>query len=145
MSIILIIYDWMHLIFRKAYIQFWKQWWEDCGMRWIAPECLYLSELHGLICLLYWSEAATYYLNYERKILDLIETQAICHLWDWNTDLRCCRDWNFEWYRSLGEFGSLAKDDKDNENMSSETFGKLNTTQIIMKHFSSLTKCILVI
>lgn len=51
----------------KTYIQFLKQWWEDYVMRWIAPECLYLSELHGLICLLYWSEAATYYLNYERE------------------------------------------------------------------------------
>lgn len=32
-----------------------------------STRMLYLSEFHGLICLLYWSEAATYYLNYERE------------------------------------------------------------------------------
>ena len=61
----------------------------------------------NLLAILIWSSNLLFKLC-ERKILDLIETQAICHLWGWNTDLRCCMDWNFKWYQSLREFKSLA-------------------------------------
>lgn len=132
-----VIHEGMHSILEAMVGRLWDEM-DSTRM----PLSFWASRLN-LLAILIWSSNLLFKL--ERKILDLIETQAICHLWDWNTDLRCCRDWNFEWYQSLGEFGSLAKDAKDNQNMSSKTFGKLNTTQIIMKHFSSLTKCILVI